>query len=145
MSVSRAEEIQLFERFIERAEANLAQANLPEWFTQRAKGTLVAGPDLIGPLEDYSDSYESWGWERSPDGGAFRRFSRIPYGELNITQGGNLWYVYRHMDLDCTGQALVVAEDVPVCTRTFRDALRLAEHCNPVVREPMAGYWRGIW
>jgi hypothetical protein len=70
MSGSQANEIapQLFECFIDRAEARL-----PEFFPKQAKGAVVAGPDLIRGLEDYSDSYESWGWEASVDGNAFRR------------------------------------------------------------------------
>jgi hypothetical protein len=42
----------------------------------------------------------------------------------------------------CGSQVLAVAfENVPICTRTFRDAIRLAEHCHPVTRAPMAGCW----
>ena len=141
-SGSRSEEIapQLFECFLDRAEAHL-----PEFFHEWAKGALVAGPDLIRPLEDYSDSYESWGWERSIDGTDFRRFAKDIDGELNITQRGDFWYIYRENDLAGTSQALVFAfEDVPICTRTFRDAIRLAEHCYPVARAPMAGYWLNL-
>ena len=52
MSGSQTDEIapQLFECFIDRAEANL-----PEFFPEEAIGALVAGPDLIRPLEDYSE------------------------------------------------------------------------------------------
>jgi hypothetical protein len=142
MSGSQTEEIapQLFERFIDRADANL-----PEFFHEYAKGALIAGPDLIRRSEDYSDSYESWGWERSIDGTAFRRASPIIDGELNITQRGDFWYIYRENKLDGTPQALVVAfEDVPICTRTFRDAIRLAEHCHPIARAPMPGYWLNL-
>jgi hypothetical protein len=132
---------QLFESFIDRAEADL-----PEFFPQEAKGALVAGPALVGPLEDYAASYEAWGWERSTDGTHFRRgyIDRAdPFvdGELNIEQRGDLWYIYRQSD-PCRHQALVVAfENVPICTRTFRDAIRLAEHCHPETRAPMAGFW----
>jgi hypothetical protein len=142
MSGSQTDEVapQLFECFIDRAEANL-----PEFFPKEAKGAVVAGPDLIRGLEDYSGSHESWGWEASVDGVAFRRAyidrPEIIDGELNIEQGGEFWYIYRQFD-PCRTQVLVVAfENVPICTRTFRDAIRLAEHCCPVTREPMAGYW----
>ena len=49
-SGSQNEELapQLFECFIDRAEADL-----PEFFHEWAKGALIAGPDLIRPLEDY--------------------------------------------------------------------------------------------
>jgi hypothetical protein len=141
MGESQGEEIapQLFECFIDRAEAHL-----PEFFHEWAKGALIAGPGLIRSLADYSGSYESWGWERSV-GAAFRRPSKTNYGELNITKGGEFWYIYRENDLTCITQALVVAfEDVPICTRTFRDAIRLAEHCHPIARAPMPGYWLNL-
>jgi hypothetical protein len=149
MSGSDVDEVapQLFECFIDRA-----QANLPDYFPQEAKGAVVAGPDLIRPLEDYSDSYGSWGWERSVDGTHFRRGyvdlnsspGKIIDGELQIVQRGDFWYIYREFD-PCRAQALVVAfEYVPICTRTFRDAIRLAEHCHPDTRAPMAGCWREL-
>jgi hypothetical protein len=134
---------QLFECFMDRA-----QANLPPFFPAEAKGAVVAGPDLIRELEDYSNSYESWGWEASVDGTAFRRGyvdrnfpPKIIDGELQIIRQGELWYIYREFD-PCRTQALVVAfENVPICTRTFRDAIRLAEHCHPDTRAPMPGFW----
>jgi hypothetical protein len=142
MSGSQTDEVapQLFECFVDRAEANL-----PEFFPKEAKGAVVAGPDLIRGLEDYSGSHESWGWEASVDGTAFECF--LPNDRpgidvyLDIEQRGELWYIRRQIGNDIT-QALVVAfENVPICTRTFRDAIRLAEHCHPDTRAPMAGCW----
>jgi hypothetical protein len=144
MSVLHTDEVapQLFECFIDRAEADL-----PELFPKEAKGAVVAGPDVIRGLEDYSDSYESWGWKATIDGTAF---FRDPVGRdlpdkeaafLEIEQRGQFWYIWRHSD---TGgpQVLVVAfENVPICTRTFREAIRLAEHCHPDTRAPMPGFW----
>ena len=148
MSGSQVDEIapQLFECFIDRTEALL-----PEFFPREAKGAVVAGPDLIRELEDYPDSHESWGWEASIDGNAFRRSyvdrSSLPAiidGELKIERGGGFWYIRREFDPE-RNQALVVAfENVPICTRTFRDAIRLAEHCHPETRAPMAGFWLDI-
>jgi hypothetical protein len=46
---------------------------VPKHFPKDAKGAVVAGPALTRGLEDYSDSYESWGWEASTDGTGFRR------------------------------------------------------------------------
>jgi len=148
MSGSQVDEIapQLFERFIDRTEALP-----PEFFPREAKGAVVAGPDLIRELEDYPDSHESWGWEASIDGNAFRRGyvdlsfpPAIIDGELDIERRGDFWYIYRQFD-PCRTQVLVVAfENVPVCTRTFRDAIRLAEHCHSETRAPMAGFWLDI-
>jgi hypothetical protein len=146
MSGSQTDELapQLFECFIDRAEANL-----PEFFPKEAKGAVVAGPDLIRELEDYSDSHESWSWDASVDNAHFRcgyvdRDDPNVDGELDIIQQAEFWYIYRVFD-PCRTQALVVAfENVPVCTRTFRDAIRLAEHCHPETRAPMAGFWLGV-
>lgn len=144
MSGSQTDEIapQLFECFIDRAEADL-----PEFFPKEVRGAVVAGPDLIRALADYSDSYESWGWRMSTDGNAFECFcvSHEPRpgdgAYLSVERQGEFWYIWR--DLDGGGpQALVIGFDhVPVCTRTFRDAIRLAAHCHPVTRAPMAGCW----
>ncbi|SHG24099.1 hypothetical protein [Bradyrhizobium erythrophlei] len=144
MSVLHTDEVapQLFECFIDRA-----QAVLPEHFPREAKGAVVAGPDLVRGLEDYPDSYESWGWRASTDGTGFeccfvdRDCPKRHAVYLEIERRGEFWYIWR--DFERGGcQALVVAfENVPICTRTFRDAIRLAEHCHPVARAPMAGFW----
>jgi hypothetical protein len=82
MSVLHTDEVapQLFECFIDRAEADL-----PELFPKEAKGAVVAGPDVIRGLEDYSDSYESWGspTKRPP---SWRSNSGVSFGTFGVIQ-----------------------------------------------------------
>lgn len=145
MSVLHTDEAepQLFE-FIDRA-----QSGLPEHFLSTAKEVAVAGPDLIRELEDYSGSYKSWGWIAGADGTSFQvgYVDRVSPDQqavlvgIHIEQRGEFWYIRRYID-GRGYQVLVVAfEYVPICTRTFRDAIRLAEHCHPVTRAPMPGCW----
>jgi hypothetical protein len=140
MSVLNTEQVapQLFECFLDRTEAGL-----PENYLSMADGVLVAGPDLLRPLEAFPESYESWGYRSSIDGSAYER--PLKGGSLDVRREGNFWFMHRAVDDGEDGdkfQVLVVAfEDVPICTRTFEDAIRLAEHCHPETRAPMAGYW----
>ena len=140
MSGSQTDDMapQLFECFIDRT-----AADLPDFFPKEAKGAIVAGPDLIRGLKDYSGSCESWGWEADVEGAAFRR--GYADGKLNVERHGGFWYIYRNSALEHTVHALVVAfENVPICTRTFRDSIRLVEHCHPEIRAPMAGCWLDV-
>ncbi len=142
MSVLHPDDLapQLFECFMDRA-----QANMPKFFPSDAKGALVAGPDLLRELEDFPESYESWGYQRSTDGNAYERASPKVDGYLEVERWGEFWYILRTIKENKDPeqfQVLVLAfENVPICTRTFEDAIRLAEHCHPVARAPMAGYW----
>ena len=142
MSGSQTDEIapQLFECFIDRAEADL-----PEFFPQETRGALVAGPDLLAALEDFPKSYEIWGYRKSTDGDAYERAAPQIKGTLEVLRHGDFWYIRRQLE-DAEGgdkfQVLVFAfENVPICTNTFENAIRLAEHCHPEARAPMAGYW----
>jgi hypothetical protein len=130
---------QLFEPFITRAEAGL-----PEAYLSAAKGVLVAGPDLIRGLDylsgsDYSD------WVPSQDSAVLERVFPELNSCLRVSRHGEFWYVQRIIVGQYNReefQALVVAfENVPICTHTSDEAMRLAEHCHPVPRSPTAGCW----
>jgi len=125
----------LFECFIDRAEASL-----PEHFLSAAKGVLVAHPDLIGSLGDFSRSGYTWKPNLRGDGfdSALPKERRI----LQVKQIGQFWYIQRigvdRPDRFLDFQVLVFPfENVPFCTRTCEDAMRLAEHCSPMPCSPM--------
>jgi hypothetical protein len=142
MSGSQSDEVapQLFERFVDRA-----QAGLPEDFLLAARGIVVAGPDLIGGLDDISDFDESPSWIPSCEGVTFHRDLPDVNGGLLVYRIGEFWYpqvILVRENNRAEYWALVVAfENVPICARTSKDAIRLAEHCHPVTRAPMAGCW----
>jgi hypothetical protein len=126
----------LFE-FIDRA-----QAGLPEHFLSATKGVLVAGPDLIGRLDDFSGSEHTW--KPSLHGDGFGHDLPESNCCLLVDRLGEFWYVSRLIvgEHNFGPQVLVVAFDnVPICTRTSDEAIRLAEHCHPIPRSPMAGCW----
>jgi hypothetical protein len=131
---------QLFESFIDRS-----QAALPDDFLNAAKGVVVAGPDLTRGLAKCSDSDFSSGWMPADDGTVFHRDFCDLNGGLIVNRIGEFWYVQtaivreRHR---AEYWVLVVAFDnVPICTRTHEEAIRLAEHCHPNPRPPMPGCW----
>jgi hypothetical protein len=129
---------QLFECFIGRG-----TAGLPEDFLSVAKGVVVAGPDLIRGLDDFSGSDD---WIPRDDGAVFYRDLPDVNGGLLVHRIGGFWYVqiiiFREHNRGAEYWVLVVAfENVPMCTRTSDEAIRLAEHCHPIPRSPMAGCW----
>jgi hypothetical protein len=131
---------QLFECFIDRA-----QADLPDDFLSVAKGVAVAGPDLIRGLDDFSKSKHSTDWKPADEGAVFHRDWPDVTGGVLVNRIGEFWYIQRALVNECNRaeyDVLVIAfENVPICTRTHEEAIRLAEHCLPVPRWPMAGYW----
>jgi len=131
---------QIFEHFIARA-----KAGLPEDYLSSAKGVVVAGPDLFRGLSGVSGSDYSPGRVPSYGGAVFERDLPEENGCLRVNQLGEFWYVQRIIVGQYNReefQALVVAfENVPICTHTSDEAMRLAEHCHPVPRSPMAGCW----
>lgn len=124
---------QLFE-FIDRT-----RSGLPEHFLSKAKGVAVACPDLIRGLDDFSNSDNSWIHIPGSYGDGYARDFPEDNITLLVNQLGEFWYIQRmivgnNSDL----QELVFAfESLPICTRTFKDAMRLAEHCHPETRAPL--------
>jgi hypothetical protein len=144
MTALYPDEPQTFEGFIDRA-----QADLPGHYLSGAKGVIIAGPDLIGGLDEFSDSERSPGWIPSNDGKVFQRDILELNSGLRVNKLGEFWHIQRIIIGQYNReefQALVFAfENVPICTRTHEDAIRLAEHCHPVTRSPVAGCWVEIY
>jgi hypothetical protein len=125
---------ELFERFIERADAGLKGD-----FIGTANGVVVAGRDLIRGLDNFSAS----DWLPSYGGGGFDRELPDVHITLEVDRIGDYWYVRRseYSEYDRVLILAVAFEKVPICTRTADGAMRLADHCYPVPRWPMAGCW----
>ena len=124
--------------------AALPQADLPD----------MGGPWTIDPaltlarrveqaLSELKDDDDAWTRLQRQIGEDLTELQRAlsALGHQAHAEQSDWGLIYRVFDPNRT-QALVVAfENVPVCTRTFRDSIRLAEHCHPETRAPMAGCW----
>jgi hypothetical protein len=125
---------ELFERFIERADAGPIGDLIGT-----ANGVLVAGRDLIRGLDNFS----ARDWVPSHGGGGFDRELPDLHTTLWVDRIGDYWYVRRseYSEYDRVLILAVAFDNVPICTHTADDAMRLADHCYPVPRWPMAGRW----
>jgi hypothetical protein len=85
---------------------------------------------LLSELEDFPESYGPCGYMRSTDGNAYERGSSKVDGYLEVERWGEFWYILRTIKENKDPeqfQILVFAfENVPICTRKFEDAIRLA-------------------
>jgi len=129
---------ELFERFIERP-----AGWEPDGLNCTANGVLVAGRDLIRGLDNFSPR----DWLTSHGGGGFDRELPAVHTTLWVDRVGDYWYVRRseYSEYDRVLILAVAFENVPICTHTAYDAMRLADHCYPVPRAPMPGCWVEIW
>jgi hypothetical protein len=115
------------------------QAELPEHCLSEATAVVVASPDLIRGLDDFTNS----SWRPNLYGDGFDRALPEERRILRVRQFGQFWYIQR-LCFDDYGldQALVFPFDnVPICTRTCEEAMRLAEHCSPMPHSPVMGCW----
>jgi hypothetical protein len=67
---------------------------------------------------------------------------------LWVQQCGSDWIIERSRRADCghtQDETLVCAfGSVPIWAPTYAAAMRLAEHCDPMPRSPVAGYWASV-
>lgn len=113
-------------------------ARVPHFFLPEAPGVLVAGADLLGaelPL-----------WLDYPVGWTLVDVNRGKShdGKLEIAMlGGEYWFIGRNADRDLRISETVVEAfgKVPICARTCRDAMMLAEHCHPEIRLAIGAAW----
>ncbi len=128
---------QLFE-FIDRT-----RSGLPDHFLSEAQGVAIACPDLFRGRDDFSNSDSSWiHMFSSPGDGYGRDFPETNIVSL-VNQLGDFWYIQRLIVGEHTSdfQELVTAfGNVPICTTTLKDAMRLAEHCHPETHSPLVDW-----
>jgi hypothetical protein len=132
----------LFERIIDRN-----QTALPSCYLPQAPGALIASKDMLRAAGHTSHRRRPQGWTPLRPG-VFRK----PVGNqllLQVRQSGNArsdhWTIEVVHDPGFSQEwveALVCAfSGRPIWARTYQGAMRMAEHCHPLPRPPVAGRW----
>ena len=120
-----------------------AQTEMPEWYLRSAQGVLIAGPGILSTSGHRPGIFHAAGWCRGESG--FRKVSRDGKSVLWVQPCGKFWIIERSIHLDAVymqDEALISAFGArPIWTRTRQAAMQLAEHCDPMPRDPVAGYW----
>ena len=132
---------QVFERDVDRS-----QISWPYPYWQDTPGVLIAGKDMLRAAGDAPGAADPYGW--SPGAGGFEKPACNGIHTLRVNQWGDFWVPERSIKLIIRRhklqeiQALVFAfGQVPIWTHTRGAAMRLAEHCDPIPRTPVAGHW----
>jgi len=132
----------LFERIIDRNQTALPSDYLPE-----APGALIASEDMQLAAGHNPNSRRPRGWTPHKPGS----FRKTIGNELffQVRQCGNArsdhWtieVVHRPEFTREWVEALVCAfSGRPIWAPTYQGAMRMAEHCHPLPRSPVAGCW----
>ena len=129
----------LFDRIIDRA-----QTETPEWYLPSADGVLILKEGIA--VGDRSGVAHPPGWSRRISG--FKKIARDGKSILWVQPCGKFWIIERSIHLDAVymqDEALFSAFGaLPIWTRTRQAAMQLAEHCDPMPRDPVAGYWADV-
>jgi hypothetical protein len=125
----------LFE-FIERDQAGLPPHRFPD-----KSGVLLAGEGLLRAVGHFPGSKRPKGWREAKEG--FDRRTDDRQYTLKVIELDGYWFVMRragrsNFDLEYLALAF---DEVPLCTRTDEEAMRLAEHCYPFPGLTMPGLW----
>jgi hypothetical protein len=95
------------------------------------------------PEVDGRRAWETADFEKpSPDGNRMLRAQRfgkfwMPERSTKIISGR---YKYREIE-----RLVFAFGEIPIWTRTRQAAMRLAEHCDPIPRTPVAGLWLPVF
>jgi hypothetical protein len=131
----------IFDHILDRA-----QTEMPEWYLRSAQGVLIAAPGILSTSGHRPGTFHAAGWSRGASG--FKKPSRNGKSVLWVQPWGKFWIVERSVHLDAVymrDEALVSAYGArPIWTRTRQAAMELAEYCDPMPRDPVAGYWADV-
>jgi hypothetical protein len=122
---SEAEVHPSFFEFIEREKTGLSPDRFPF-----QKGVIVAGKGLLRAAGHLPGRKRPSGWVEAGDGFGPRVNDK---GKLWVKKLGQYWFIKRYRDVDGTIlEYLALAFDqVPLCTKTEQEAMRLADYCHP--------------
>jgi hypothetical protein len=130
----------LFECMVDRSDTEMPDDYLPT-----ARGILIAGRDMLRAAGYVPGSCRPRGWSRR-NPGVFARPSAESQHILWVRQCGRFWVIERSFEFSEHGcdfrddYALTCAlTDMPISTRTYQAAMRLAEHCDMSPRPARSG------
>jgi hypothetical protein len=123
-----------------------AQTEMPEWYLPSAQRVLIAGHNIMPAGSHRPTTFYPTGWSRGASG--FEKASRDGKSVLWVQPCGKFWIIERSIHLDAVymqDESLVSAFGArPIWTRTRQAAMQLAEHCDPMPRDPVTGYWADV-
>ena len=101
-----------------------SKTELPDDFVPWAPGIMIASDYLLQATGYHSGSRRPTGWLPGKPG----IFTKVTYrNRLTVCECGEFWFVERE-----TGEVLAFTYgSLPVVTRTYQAAMRLAEYCHP--------------
>jgi hypothetical protein len=152
--ISEEKPPQVFECLLD----DLSEIRTPYPYWPDIPGVLIAGKDMLLAAGDVPGASNPKGWSPCagyvlwvgwrPGAGGFKKRSCDGIHTLRVTEWGEYWLVERWANV-VSGKykyremhALVFSfQRTPIWTRTREAAMRLAEHCDPTPRSPVAGYW----
>lgn len=132
----------LFECSLDRNQTALSSCNNLPW----AERVLIAGEGMLRAAGYRPGSCRPDGWVRENRSLYWRK--RNYSGNLSVSVCGEFWLVQRfcadkpsvssycHLNVLACGFSRW-----PILTRTPEAAMRLADHCDPIPRPPVAGAW----
>jgi hypothetical protein len=126
-------------KFVARAETSMPADYLPE-----APGVLIAAEDMLRAAGYVPGSNRPCGWYRLRPGNFIKRVGQFA---LQVRQCGNsrseYWSIERVELWEHKGtEALTFPFGrLPIWARSYQAAMRVAEHCFPTPRPPVAAYW----
>ena len=117
------------------------QTEMPDFYLPAAPEVLIASPDMLRAAGDVPGASDPAGWTHGASG--LMKPSRDGRSVLWVQRCGRYWIIERsELDDHGSDETLVFAFVLmPIWTRTCNSAMRLAEHCDPIPRAPLAGYW----
>jgi hypothetical protein len=104
-------------------------------------GVLLAAEDLLRAAGDFPGSKRPKGWRKAVEG--FGRRTEDKMYTLRVLPSGGYWLVMRRagrstMELEYLALAY---EELPFCTSTDQEAMRLADYCYPDPGRTVWGCW----
>lgn len=131
------------------------QTDVPSYYLPDAEGVNIAGEAMLSAAgyRQRSNGSNDWlqqGWYKK-DNHVFRRPTSDEDRILQVRRCGRFWvtehYLKSEIDpvIGIRPYALCcVFSERPIWTRGYRAAMKLAEHCDPIPRPPVAGRWKAV-
>jgi hypothetical protein len=111
-----------------------------------AEGVLIAGEDMLLGLGHHPGASNPVGWFHRASG--FNKTAPDGKSVLWVQQCGSYWIVERSRRSEsghtCDETLVCAFGSVPIWAFTCAAAMRLAEHCDPDARAPVARCWAAV-